>query len=139
MTTYLDLDLIISQKVAPGFQVFDHEFTMVLMSILIVVGLIVIVSLLLDGATARCKDQYRNKKYTKRRCKITEIPKDIPKEATKLDLYSNHIQKIPSGAFDGLSSLEDLDLRFNQISDIDPGAFLSLCSNALVYGCHTIS
>ena len=67
-----------------------------------------------------------------------------------MDLYSNQIKDIPSGAFkhlwnctelnmgknrlthirklmfDGLSSLVDLDLRFNQISDIDPGSFLPL-------------
>ena len=84
------------------------------------------VTILLNGATARCKDQYRNKKYTKRMCKITQIRKDIPKEATKLDLYSNQIKDIPSGTFKNLSSLEDLDLRFNTIEDIDPETFLPL-------------
>ena len=83
-------------------------------------------TILLNGATARCKDQYRNKKYTKRRCKITQIPKDIPQEATELDLYSNQIKDIPSGTFKNLWSLEDLDLRFNTIEDIDPETFLPL-------------
>ena len=123
---------------------------MVLMSILIVVGLIAIVTLVLHGATARCSDPYKNKKYILKRCKITQIPKNIPKETTKLDLSFNQIQYISSGAFknlpnctelnmgknrlthirtqifDGLSSLEDLDLRSNKISDIDPGSFFRL-------------
>ncbi|XP_076581075.1 uncharacterized protein LOC143317038 [Chaetodon auriga] len=57
---------------------------------------------------------------------LTAIPDDIPKNATSLDLSSNHLLKISRTDLRGLSRLLGLQVQSNLISHIDDGAFADL-------------
>ena len=81
---------------------------------------------MLHGATARCSDPYKNKKYIQKRCRIAQVPKNIPREATELNLSYNKIKDIPSGAFKNLPNCTELNLSSNKIKDIPSGAFKNL-------------
>ncbi|KAK3600848.1 hypothetical protein CHS0354_014213 [Potamilus streckersoni] len=67
---------------------------------------------------------------------LTEVPENIPDDATEIRLEQNHITKIPSKAFADLPRLRRIDLSNNQIANIAGDAFSGLSSlNTLVmYG-----
>nr|XP_018908072.1 PREDICTED: protein slit isoform X2 [Bemisia tabaci] len=59
---------------------------------------------------------------------LTQIPKNIPSTAEKLDLSGNSITVIHGSAFEGLSNLKNLHLSKNWIHRIEKGAFRGLTS-----------
>lgn len=59
---------------------------------------------------------------------MSEIPRDIPAEARDVYLYRNSIRFVPAGVLDHLSLCEVLDMRRNEISSIDPLAFVGMIS-----------
>ena len=59
---------------------------------------------------------------------LTEIPSDIPKRALLLDLQSNDIRSIKTGAFQQLSHLKRLLLANTTFSKVPVGAFVGLHS-----------
>ncbi|XP_072314548.1 uncharacterized protein [Eucyclogobius newberryi] len=71
--------------------------------------------------------------------KLNNVPSEIPKSATSLSVYGNHIQSIRGTDFTGFYKLDTLNLGYNEIAHIDEGAFsdlnaltsLSLVSNRL--------
>uniref|UniRef100_A0A3Q1IH40 TIR domain-containing protein n=1 Tax=Anabas testudineus TaxID=64144 RepID=A0A3Q1IH40_ANATE len=54
---------------------------------------------------------------------LAAVPDDVPRNATSLDLSSNHIVMINSGDFNSLSKLRYLHMKTNWISGVDDGAF----------------
>ena len=57
---------------------------------------------------------------------ITEIPDDIPDNTTRVTLFRNKITRIRANAFMNLSLCVELYLPFNLISEIEDGAFNGL-------------
>ena len=57
---------------------------------------------------------------------LTEIPSDIPKQALLLDLQSNDIRSIKTGAFQQLTNLDRLQLANTNITKVSAGAFVGL-------------
>ncbi|TRY58868.1 hypothetical protein DNTS_027460 [Danionella cerebrum] len=55
-------------------------------------------------------------------------PESFPNRTVSLILSNNKIQELLNGSFNGLSSLERLDLKNNIITHIEPGAFYGLFS-----------
>ncbi|KFW03174.1 Leucine-rich repeat-containing protein 3B, partial [Eurypyga helias] len=73
--------------------------------------------------------------------RLTEVPRDIPNDTSKLYLDSNRIPFLPRDAFRDLPLLLELDLSHNAIASVESGAFrglaehlrsLDLSSNRLV-------
>ena len=58
---------------------------------------------------------------------LQEVP-DIPASAAEVILPENYISHLPAGVFSHLEHCIVLDLSFNTIQDIDPGAFKGLSS-----------
>jgi len=57
---------------------------------------------------------------------LRNIPKDIPRSATRLYLSHNFLTEIGKGAFQNLTNLTSLSLEYNLIDKIADGAFLGL-------------
>ncbi len=62
---------------------------------------------------------------------LTQIPRDIPRNATGIHLEHNQITSLSAGDFPALEHCTFLDLRYNLISTINPGSFAAV--NSLVY------
>ncbi|KAG1665085.1 Protein slit [Nymphon striatum] len=58
--------------------------------------------------------------------KLKEIPNDIPLFVTELDLKNNEISKIEDGAFSGASKLEELFLTGNKLTEVNSNMFIGL-------------
>ncbi|CAC5395389.1 unnamed protein product [Mytilus coruscus] len=59
---------------------------------------------------------------------LAQIPSNIPKNTTVLDLSGNQISAINATSLSGLTSLEKITFNVNEISSIDAGAFSDLQS-----------
>ena len=57
---------------------------------------------------------------------LTEIPTDIPTDALEVWLWHNRISKIRKNAFFQLSQCTNLQLTYNEISEVESGAFTGL-------------
>ncbi len=66
---------------------------------------------------------FRTGLSTRKRGNLTEVPSDIPAEATKIWLYYNHIKMIRKNDFANQTVCTELDLAFNEISEVEEGAF----------------
>lgn len=116
-------------------------------------GLLISVCLL-QGITCTCTaENMEGEKYYKEDCGLKPIPTDIPaeKKDVRLDrneiidiragvfsnltqcteLWLNRLTNIRKGMFDGLESLEKLNLGYNRITSIEMASFYELTS------CHT--
>ncbi len=61
-------------------------------------------------------------------CCVARVPSDIPSDALNVDLSQGVISGIPDGAFRHLSECVELDLHFNEILSIDNRSFEGLHS-----------
>ena len=68
-----------------------------------------------DGLSAYCDNR-----------RLQEVPCDLPKEITSLDLNENNITRITNSSFDGLQMLKILSLTTNNLQFIAQEAFSSL-------------
>ncbi|KAK7919773.1 hypothetical protein WMY93_011057 [Mugilogobius chulae] len=66
-----------------------------------------------NGITVRCS-----------KLQLTEIPQDLPNDTRHIFLDYNSIKKIPVNAFAALPHLVELDLSHNDLTQLEPGAFL---------------
>lgn len=57
---------------------------------------------------------------------LTYVPKNIPSNARRLDLRQNEITTVDDGAFQGLHHLDELILFQNGLTEIGPGMFKGL-------------
>ncbi|XP_072312616.1 uncharacterized protein [Eucyclogobius newberryi] len=55
--------------------------------------------------------------------RLTQIPRDVPTSALSLSVRQNNLTRLQQNDLSGLGELRTLNLAFNQISDIEPGAF----------------
>ena len=67
-------------------------------------------------------------KYSKLASELTQVPNDIPEETNYVSLKRNNIASLSSGNFSHMYSCIFLDLRYNNISLIEPNAFEGLDS-----------
>ncbi|XP_052227939.1 protein slit-like isoform X2 [Dreissena polymorpha] len=67
---------------------------------------------------------------------LTEIPENLPTDATELRIEQNKISRIRSGVFQHMHRLRRIDLSNNQIDAIDAGAFdgLATLNTLIMYG-----
>ncbi len=64
---------------------------------------------------------------------LTKVPRDIPTEALRVDLYRNQIEVIRENSFSNLSVCEQLQLWRNKIHTIERGAWNGLVSLNTLY------
>ena len=64
-----------------------------------------------------------NYKFNRFGTGLTDLPDDIPERTNYINLRRNNIATLPSGNFSHLVSCIFLDLRYNNISVIEPNAF----------------
>ncbi|TRY56487.1 hypothetical protein DNTS_026458 [Danionella cerebrum] len=57
---------------------------------------------------------------------LRSVPRNIPRNAERLDLNANNLTKITKADFAGLKNLRVLQLMENKISSIERGAFQDL-------------
>lgn len=78
----------------------------------------------------RCRDEYdpNAKVYYKTSCCLTEVPRDIPAQAQRVNLWDNRINFLPAGIFEDLSQCVSLELQQNSLSSFDKDAFAGLLS-----------
>ncbi|XP_052772750.1 protein slit-like isoform X2 [Mya arenaria] len=67
---------------------------------------------------------------------LTEIPDNLPTDATELRIEQNRITRIRAGVFDHMRRLRRIDLSNNAIVAVDTGAFsgLSTLNTLIMYG-----
>ena len=86
-----------------------------------------IIALVFYLGTATCRDEYtQDGFYFKTASDLTQVPRDIPGEARKVDISSNAITELEANTFSNLSVCSYLRLSFNKISVINRGAFSGL-------------
>ena len=61
--------------------------------------------------------------FYRTRSHLTEVPPDIPDNATRVYLSYNDIETLQSKVFSGLTDLETIDIDHNDINTVQPGAF----------------
>ncbi|XP_028848648.1 biglycan b [Denticeps clupeoides] len=64
---------------------------------------------------------------------LTAVPKNLPSSLVELRIHENRIKKVPEGAFNGLGSMNCIEMGRNPIqnSGFEPGAFKGLKLNYL--------
>ncbi len=78
--------------------------------------------------TQRCRNEYSGGTFYRIHWNLTEVPQDIPNNASKVILGSNNITSLPAGVFKHLTKCIELDMRYNRISAIDKEAFTGMVS-----------
>ena len=130
-----------------------HTSAIVTMLLIFFILLFVVLMIYAEMNSVRCQtpyDFYTNRMFYRTYMGLTKVPDDIPAEAravyllgniierleknsfshlsqcVKLNLYHNKISVIELGAFNGLQSLTNLDLHYNELTTLKTNLFLSL-------------
>ncbi len=76
----------------------------------------------------RCRDEYNQKtrEFYRTFWGLTEVPRDIPAEALKVNLYGNAITSLPAGVFSHLTQCTFLSLGNNDIALREKKSFSGL-------------
>ena len=72
------------------------------------------------------KHEYVNGIYKHIFADLTAVPTDIPADAVGVDIGRNRITRLEVNAFSHLSQCTSLQMLYNQISEVEPGAFNGL-------------